>query len=72
MKQNRLKQFLCLLFFLLCLTPLAIFWLARRRPPGRMSVLPQSRASIPARPSVGMCYPTRQTILRAASACGRS
>ena len=28
MKQNRLKQFLCLLFFLLCLTPLAIFLLA--------------------------------------------
>lgn len=28
MKQNRLKQFLCLLFFLLCLVPLAIFLLA--------------------------------------------
>lgn len=28
MKQNRLKQFLCLLFFLLCLAPLAIFLLA--------------------------------------------
>lgn len=28
MKQNRLKQFLCLLFLLLCLTPLAVFLLA--------------------------------------------